>query len=442
MRFATSALIAATAAVMMMPTASLAEPGDTLTAERARITALGNLTPITATPGATNRFETHPSSGPSIAQGDDGGWSLSLATSGAIVTSESIAVKSHDPLYRILTSGQLLIAHVFGTNVVLDLSASTTVATQHDDPSITQTFRRGAHFAYRTVDDERNSMHLVEVMTLPSLAQELKDFGAAPATTSAGAATTPAPIGQGDAIFAVNETGNLTPVAVRKNGSFFAAPNSSETQSDQLRLEALAAISSHDDRVHVIFGNRVIATEPVTIVNGAAAIPPPPTLHLNGNVEALASPTLGASSGHARRAPTHAERAAALALAAGRLNAPPARLTVLNLTAIDLNRGTAFVGTINLPGTSKPRHDKRMFFVAETVNGKLTLTLANIQAITVTEPLLEEVNEYLIDALSLGNAATAIVTRDDGYDASTFNIYTRSKTNLWQKTYSGGGTSG
>jgi hypothetical protein len=444
MRFVSTVPIAALIAVAMWlpPADATAQPGDTLPQERARLGALGGLTPLAAVAQAPGNYETHPAAAPSLAAGDDGGWSLAVLAPGPLVTSESLTVRSHDPAYRIQTSGRALIMHAFGLNATLDLAASILVATQHDDPSITQTFRRGAHFAYRIVDDDRNAMHLIEVMTLATLPGELRAYNAIPPTTPPGVSVSNAnvPAGAGDAIFALSAQGRLVPVAVRRNGSFYDTTIANATVSDQLRLEALASIAVHDDRVHVIFGNRTVATTVVSIVNGVATTAIPPSLHLSGPTAALASPTLGAAATHARRAPTQAERNAALALAARELRTTPANLTVVAITAIELNGATAIIGTLNDPGSGKPRHDKRLFFIAESRHGALTLTLANTQAITVTEPLLEEVNEYVIDALDLDAHTTAVVTQSTGYDADTYNIYTRTAAGNWQKAYTGGGT--
>ena len=156
---------------------------------------------------------------------------------------------------------------------------------------------------------------------------------------------------------------------------------------------------------------------------------------------ALAS-TLGGYAKSPRRAPTAHERGLALAAAASKLNTTPARLTVRNLTAIDLGRGTAFVGTVDLRGTGTPRTDKRLFFVLDAGNGGTGFVeaLANVQTIKVTEPLLEEPAEYLVDAVDLGNNTPALVTSIIGYDANTYAIYTREKTGpRWKSIYGGGG---
>jgi hypothetical protein len=174
--------------------------------------------------------------------------------------------------------------------------------------------------------------------------------------------------------------------------------------------------------VHLIFGNRTIATLPASVTNGRARIVVPPAVHLNGVDNALASATLGGHAPSPRRAPSPVERAIALRLAAERLRATPAQLQVRNLTAIDLGAGIALAGTVSVRGTATPRVDRRLFFIVEPVRGTYALTLANVQTIAVTEPLLEDPAEYLIDALDLDTRKPAIVTRLIGYDAVSYAI--------------------
>ena len=246
------------------------------------------------------------------------------------------------------------------------------------------------------------------------------------------------PTGDGDAIFAVDEGGNLDPVAVRLHGTFLSAGSNDGEPSPKLRMESNAAIATHGNRVHVIFGGRVVATVAANVENGGATIVLPPSLHLGGNVNALASPTLGGRAARPRRAPTAPERAAVLGLAAKTLGARSATLEVRNLTALDLGHGTAFAGTVNARGSGTPRTDKRLFLIAEAGPGPLRATLVNVQTIKVTEPLLEEPAEYLVDAIDLGDHSLSIVTRIIGYDAHTYAIYSRSKTG-WKNVYEGGG---
>jgi hypothetical protein len=247
------------------------------------------------------------------------------------------------------------------------------------------------------------------------------------------------PTGAGDAIFAVGEGGSLEPVAVRIHGTFLNPGSNDGEPSAKLRREANASIATGGNRVHVIFGGRVVATVAVRVENGGAAIALPRSLHLGGNVGALASPTLGGHAASARRAPTAAERTAALVTAAKALGArSSATLEVRNLTALDLGRGTALVGTVNLRGGGAHRTDKRLFFIAELDGGPMHATLADVQTIKVTEPLLEEPAEYLVDALDLGDGSLSVVTRILGYDAHTYAIYSRTKTG-WKSVYQGGG---
>ena len=244
-----------------------------------------------------------------------------------------------------------------------------------------------------------------------------------------------------DAIFAVGDGGFLDPVAVRKDGKFVNPGSNDGGPSQSLANAATAALASAGNRVHVLFGGRVIATVPATIDHAQAHIAVPPSLHLNGHVGAVAS-TLGGYAKSARRAPTARERRLALTAAAANLNTTAERLTVRNLTAIDLGRGMAFVGSVDLRGTGTPRTDKRLFFVLDASYGGTGFVeaLTNVQTIKVTEPLLEEPAEYLVDAVDLGSNTPALVTSIIGYDANTYAIYTRAKTGpRWTKIYEGGG---
>ncbi len=243
-----------------------------------------------------------------------------------------------------------------------------------------------------------------------------------------------------DAIFAIGDGGFLDPIAVRKNGTFINPGSNDGGPSQSLANASMAALAAAGNRVNVLFGGRVVATVPAKVDHTQATITVPPSLHLIGHVSALAS-TLGGYAKSARRAPTADERRRALVTAAAKLGTTIPRLTVRNLTAIDLGRGTAFAGTVDLRGTGTPRTDKRLFFIAEKRGPDvLVQSLANVQTIKVTEPLLEEPAEYLVDAVDLGNNTPALVTSIIGYDANTYAIYTRAKTGQsWQNIYGGGG---
>lgn len=247
------------------------------------------------------------------------------------------------------------------------------------------------------------------------------------------------PTGLGDAIFVVYEGGTLEPIAVRMKGKFIRAEPGNNGPSDRLRMEANASILTGGSKVNVIFGGRVIGTVPAKIANGVATISVPASLHLNHNVQALASPTLGGHAKSPRRAPTAAERKAVLDEAASELGASSAaKLEVRNLTALDLGHGTALLGTVNVRGSGSPRKDTRVFFIADPGTSAPTFTLFNRQTITVSEPLLEEVSERLVDAIDLGDGQLSVVTTLVGYDAHSFAIYSR-KGEGWKKIYTGGG---
>ena len=262
---------------------------------------------------------------------------------------------------------------------------------------------------------------------------------AAPLAVIAGSLDNPnIPTGAGDAIFAIDEGGFLEPIAVRMHGKFLNPGPTEGEPSAKLRMESNASIATGGNRVHIIFGGREVATVPAKVENGTATIATPPSLHIGGNVEALASPTLTGHAKSPRRAPTAAERKAALALAAATLDhANAAKLEVRNLTAMDLGRGTAYIGTIFLNGAKTTHKDRHLFFIAETVSGTLRATLANAQTIK-SDPELSGAGEGLVDAIDLGDGNLSVVTRELGYDAHTFAIYSRTKTG-WKKVYEGGG---
>jgi hypothetical protein len=244
--------------------------------------------------------------------------------------------------------------------------------------------------------------------------------------------------GAGDAIFAVDESGALEPVAVRVRGAFLDPGSTDGQASEKLRREANGSIAAAGNRVHVIFGGRVVATVPATVDNGAASISVPPSLTLGGDVDALASPTLGGRAKSARRDPSQAERAAALAVAAESLGvSDQAKIQVRSLAALDLGRGTALAGTVVVKAATVKRQDRRLFFIAEPVGGRLRATLANAQTVK-NDVALAAIGETLVDAIDLGDGALSVVTRVHGYDAHTFAIYSRTHSG-WKRVYEGGG---
>lgn len=376
--------------VALSARAAVALPGDTFAAERARLSTIATLLPLTPLEGVPGRWSTHPRTGGDETRGDDG-WAVTVVAA-AHVRRESLDVKAFGKPYAIVTDGAAMFATVFGTPTAHDLAASTVIATQHEDAQVTQIFRRGARFGYRVVDDRRNGLHTLELFPLSDLSKVLGHYGL----------TAPSTPGDGT-IFVVQGDGTLTPVAVRSGETFGQPPSTVKT--------------APPSNVHLIFGDRTVAS---------------------GNVDALASPSLNGSASAPRRAPTAAERATVLTAAATKLGTAPSDLQVRNLTALDLGHGTALAGTVNWPGTRSPRIDHRVFFVAETIDGKRTMTLWNVQTITVTEPLLEEPAEYLVDALDVGRNKIGLVTHIIGYDADAYTIYTRTN-NTWKSTYAGGG---
>jgi hypothetical protein len=244
------------------------------------------------------------------------------------------------------------------------------------------------------------------------------------------------PTGTGDAILAVTASGRLEPIAVRIGGSFVTSAPEGQQPRDRIRMEAYASILTHQGRVHVIFGRRVVATVNAKIANAVATIALPPSLVLGRETEALASPTLGGNARTARTNPTAAQRAAALRVVAEQIGTTASRLIVLSLTSLDLGRGTAVVGTVNARGSGSPQGDRSLFFVAEPAASGFALSLGTEQTITIGDPV-DQVNEYLVDAIDVGNGKVGLVTRLAGYDDHSFVIYTRAG-NRWSPMYVGG----
>jgi hypothetical protein len=336
---------------------------------------------------------------------------MTLTVSGETVTSEMLS--SHTAEMR------PLVAWILGEPVAADLDAATVVVRQQQDPDVAQVFHRGARFAYRTVEDRRNGIYAVEVLPLGGLRASMQAFNAvAPADPAS------------DAIFAVGAGGTLAPVAVRARGAF--------DSDDVLTADALAALAAHHNAVHLIFGDRTIATVPANVSNEQASIALPVTLRLSGYVSALASPTLGGHAALGRREPTPAERAAALGLAAAQLATTVQRTHVRSLTAIDLGRGIALVGTVNRRGTESPAVDTHLFFIAESIDGRWRITFSKVQTVVLTDPLLGATGEFLIDALDLGGGTVGVVTRVIGFDAASYEMYARNGA-TWKELHAGGG---
>jgi hypothetical protein len=422
----------ALALLLACATSASALPGHAFAWEKARLARIPALRPLAPLEGVAGRWSTRPITGGDETQGEDG-WAVTVVTANGAVARESLDVKAFGKPYTIAKDGITTFATVFGAATAQDFAASKVVATQHDDPQITQTFRRGTTFAYRSVDDRRNGLHTLELFALSALPQQLRQYGV---TTTPNKSSIES-AGGNATIFVVQGNGELAPVVVRSGSTFLPPGNADGQQSTKLRSAANAALGS-GSKVNLIFGDRTVATVPVTVIDGRASVPVPSSVPLGGYVGALASPTLNGTAETPRRAPTAAERAAVLTAAATKLGTAPSRLAVRNLISLDLGHGPAFAGTVNWKGTGSPRVDRRVFFVAETIGGKRAMTLWNVQTITVTEPLLEEPAEYLVDALDLGAGKIGLVTHVIGYDADSYTVYTRTGA-IWRSAYAAGG---
>jgi hypothetical protein len=75
-----------------------------------------------------------------------------------------------------------------------------------------------------------------------------------------------------DAIFEIGDGGYLEPIAVRKAGAFINPGSIDGGPSQSLAAASIAALASAGNRVHVLFGGRVVATVPATIDHTQAHI--------------------------------------------------------------------------------------------------------------------------------------------------------------------------
>jgi len=417
-------------ALIGVPLATSAAPGSQAADERARLAAISALGPLVPIDGTNRSFVARPKG----AAADADGWSVGVQIIDGTVVSEDLFEKIKGKRYAIETDGRANFTAIFGASAYGDLRSSSVIATNSDDPDITSLVRRGSHFAFRIVDDQRNGIHSLTLYPLAALAQALTDGGFPTVATSA---TMPA-ASDADALFAVDEEGGLEPILLRVRGTYRETRLTGDGTLTPASAAAVATIAAANKNVHVIFGGRTIATVPANTAHLLPRVALPASLHLGGEVQALASPTLDGHRNGVRRAATTSERAAALALAATKLKVRPTALVVSNLTAIELGRGMAIVGTVSSRGTGSPRVDKRLFFVAESTGGALALTLANVQSITMVDPMLIEARERLIDAIDLGDGTLSLVTMNVGFDAHTYSVYTRSVRG-WKSVYQGGG---
>jgi len=377
--------------------AALALPGDTFAAEKARLAANASLVPLAPLQGVPGRWSTRPRSGGDETRGDDG-WAITLRAGTRLVTSETLEVKAFGKPYAIVTDGAATFASAFGAAAARDLAASAIIAVQHEDAQVTQTFRRGARFGYRVVDDRRDGTHTLELVALPDLPRVLERYGLAHPPSAPAGGTVSVVDADGALVSVVSRGGDVQPAA----GAALAPPQN----------------------VQLILGDRTVTGVPVASTGHG---PTPP-----------ASRAVSGSGSTMRRAPTASERATILTAVATKLGAAPSELEVRDLVATDLGRGPAFAGTVNLRGDGAPRVDRRVFFVDETIDGRRTMTLWNLQWVTVTEPLLEEPAEYLTDALDIGHGKIGLVTHLVGDDADAYTIYTRDGA-TWRSAFAGGG---
>lgn len=163
------------------------------------------------------------------------------------------------------------------------------------------------------------------------------------------------------------------------------------------------------------------------------------------------SETLGAGRAPARRAPTDAERAAALRLAGDVMRqkrVPAAALATLesiNLTATDLDGDGRFelVGSFRAKQGARTRH--LLFLVAEPQGDSFKAGLANYEAVAARDMpdpgLIDEVGnagflaEILVDQADFdGDRVGEVVSTASSFEGQSYHIYKR-EGGRWQKAY-------
>ncbi|MCA1634642.1 MAG: hypothetical protein LC802_13355 [Acidobacteria bacterium] len=163
---------------------------------------------------------------------------------------------------------------------------------------------------------------------------------------------------------------------------------------------------------------------------------------LGGEVQALAvsSETMGRGTS-SRRAPTEAERSAALELARGAFarNGVPAALVrkmeTLNLTASDLERDgkTDLIGSFRVVGPDYTNYALFMFFEPAGDKFKPALTWYHKGAEATAA------DRRLVDQIDLdGDGVAEVITEGHYYESNDYIIYKKQQ-GRWRSVYQGGG---
>jgi hypothetical protein len=394
--------------------AASAAPGDSYASESARLARDAGLASPSALDGTTRQWLMHDRAQDPQHPGDFS-WTFIYTLVDGRVDRETLSLRTLDRPYTIRRDVGSLVTRLWGRDVRADFDAATLVARQSDDPEIRTAFFRGRRFAYRAVDDERDKLHTLVVMQANALAEEIRVYNA----TLVAPPVAPAASRLGDALFAVSAIGGLEPIAIRNGGRFLTFTAYDDGTPDSLVVRARDAIVRAGGNVHLIFGRQILATLPVTNDGASGAIILPPTVTLGGPVTALASPTLGGGAAANRAAPSAADRAAAIALAAGALHTRPEQIAVDTIATLDLGRGLAVVATV------ADAAGNRLFFIAERRDGKLALTLSVPRG------------EVLVDAVDPRDGGVLVVSEVATDDAHAFVMYARAGAG-WKRIFTTG----
>lgn len=260
----------------------------------------------------------------------------------------------------------------------------------------------------------------------------------------------------GTVIFAVEKyeaNVQIEPVVILRGGQYVAPPvdGSDETGGEAAAKRFIAEYFKAGRRFRLLFGGGEEGSVSVVkyiepgCVGMWAEVKAETTARLGGEVQALATDSEAIGAGAAsRRAPTEAERAAALELAraafarGGASQALVRKMEVFNLTAADLDRDGKFelVGSFraeNNTGQALDAHTLFMIYEPTGLGLKPALTWHHRGAEG------EYADRRLVDHADLdGDGVSEVIAEGHYYESNDYFIYKRQQ-GRWRPVYQGGG---
>lgn len=275
---------------------------------------------------------------------------------------------------------------------------------------------------------------------------------------SARAQRRPAADAGGTVVFAVKkhqESVQIEPVVILRGRRYAAPPVDEGDATGGAAAGAsrrfIAEHFSPGRQFRLLFGGgesgsvRVVKYVEPGCVGMYAEVSAQTTVRLGGEVQALAtnSKTIGAGPS-ARRAPTEAERAAALTVARATFmgkGAPPElipKMEVRNLTAVDLDRDGRFelVGSYRVENNTDQTFDAHTLFIiyepaADGLRPAMTWHHQGGEA--------EYADRRLVDHADLdGDGVSEIIAEGNYYESNDYFVYQRQQ-GQWRAVYHGGG---